>query len=156
MKTENIPQAQVIFGHAGIDTPTPIGSARDLMEIMSGGFGSRLMTEVREKRGLAYGVWPASPLITAPWSSAAATRNDRVADSLAIIRRMAAHGQHGPSPAEIAEAAWRTPSASPIAGNRPSLTGCDLGLPISYLRPADASTRSAMITTDRQTPVSRG
>ena len=55
--TEKIPQAQVVFGHAGIDTADPdwFGAAI-LMEIMSGGFGSRLMTEVREKRGLAYGV----------------------------------------------------------------------------------------------------
>ncbi len=156
VKTENIPQAQVVFGHAGIDTADPdwFGAAI-LMEIMSGGFGSRLMTEVREKRGLAYGVSAGlAPLDhSALVIGGTATRNDRVADSLAIIRaewrRMA---EHGPSPAEIADA-----KAAIIGGYALGLTDSraiarrltglqSLGLPISYFE--DRPARINAVTAD--------
>jgi len=72
-----------------------------------GGFSSRLMNEVREKRGLAYDT--ESYLIPRDHAGliggAVATRNDRMADSLAIIRhewqRMA---DLGVTPAELAAA----------------------------------------------------
>ncbi|WP_145107486.1 M16 family metallopeptidase [Cereibacter sediminicola] len=52
------PQASVRFGHEGIKRDDPdFFPAYVLNEILGGGrFGSRLMTEVREKRGLTYGI----------------------------------------------------------------------------------------------------
>lgn len=52
------PQAVVIFGHEGIPRDDPdYVPAYVLNEIVGGSrFGSRLMTELREKRGLTYGV----------------------------------------------------------------------------------------------------
>ena len=57
--------------------------------ILGGGsFASRLMDEVREKRGLAYGVntslvpYESAPMIMA----SVATRNDAVAESISVIR----------------------------------------------------------------------
>ncbi|RHZ98458.1 insulinase family protein [Cereibacter sphaeroides] len=52
------PQASVRFGQTGIERDDPdFFPAYVLNEILGGGrFGSRLMTEVREKRGLTYGI----------------------------------------------------------------------------------------------------
>ncbi|MFT4150841.1 MAG: pitrilysin family protein [Paracoccaceae bacterium] len=52
------PQSVVIFGQQGIDVKDPDYFAASLLnEILGGGrFSARLMTEVREKRGLTYGI----------------------------------------------------------------------------------------------------
>jgi len=52
------PQAVVLFGHEGIKNSDPdFFPAFIASEILGGGrFGTRLMTEVREKRGLTYGI----------------------------------------------------------------------------------------------------
>lgn len=54
----NVPQSKVILGHLGIDRHHPDYFAAYMMNYIlgGGGFNSRLMEEVREKRGLAYGV----------------------------------------------------------------------------------------------------
>ncbi len=52
------PQAVILFGHGGIPRDDPdFFAATILNEVLGGGrFGARLMTEVREKRGLTYGI----------------------------------------------------------------------------------------------------
>ncbi len=52
------PQALILFGHGGIPRDDPdFFAATILNEVLGGGrFGARLMTEVREKRGLTYGI----------------------------------------------------------------------------------------------------
>lgn len=52
------PQSVILFGQQGISRDDPeFMNAFVLAEILGGGrFGTRLMTEVREKRGLAYGI----------------------------------------------------------------------------------------------------
>lgn len=52
------PQAVALFGHAGIKRDDPDFFAAYVMNqvLGAGGFESRLMTEVREKRGLTYGI----------------------------------------------------------------------------------------------------
>jgi zinc protease len=76
--------------------------------ILGGGtFTSRLFDEVREKRGLAYGI--NSSLVTQEYASSlvigTATRSDRAAETLGVIRdtvrRMA---EEGPTEAELAAA----------------------------------------------------
>jgi zinc protease len=104
-----VPQAVVTFGGPGIARNDPDFMAAYIVNHILGGgtFSSRLYREVREKRGLAYGVsdslvWfrRASVLI-----GATATRADRTGDALAIIesevKRMA---ESGPTPEELAKA----------------------------------------------------
>ena len=103
-----MPQSTVLFGQRGLkrDDPDYVAAAI-LMEIMGGGFGSRLTEEIREKRGLAYSVSAG----LAPMDHSAAivgsvgTANARVAESIALVRaewqRMAGDG---PTEAEVADA----------------------------------------------------
>lgn len=105
----DVPQAVVTFGGQGLAR-----SDQDFMagyivnHILGGGsFSSRLYKEVREKRGLAYGVseslvWFKHAAITI---GGTATRADRTSDALAIIetetKRMA---EGGPTEEELAAA----------------------------------------------------
>ncbi len=87
---KNIPQSVVIFGGPGIRRDDPDWYAAFILNYVlgGGGFASRLTEEVREKRGLAYSV----NSYLQPMESSAlhmggvATRNDRVAESLTLIR----------------------------------------------------------------------
>lgn len=96
----DFPQSVVIFGSQGIARDDPDFMSAFMMNYIlgEGGFSSRLMTEVREKRGLAYSVGTSlSPLKSAAMIfGQVATRNERVGQSLAIIRgelrRMAEEG----------------------------------------------------------------
>lgn len=84
------PQSVAIFGHAGIERTDPDFFAAYVMNqvLGSGGFGSRLMDEVREKRGLTYGVY--SYLVLREHVNLVmgqvASSNDSVAEAIAVIR----------------------------------------------------------------------
>jgi zinc protease len=102
-------QAVMMFGAPGLKRSDPDWFAALIANHVLGGGGltSRLMNEVREKRGLTYGVY--SSLV--PYEHAAlingtsSTENARAAQSLEIIRaewrRM---GEQGPSASEIDDA----------------------------------------------------
>jgi zinc protease len=85
-----IPQSVVTFGEPGIkrDDPDWYAASIDNYVLGGGGFASRLMNEVRVKRGLAYGVYTylvplrASGVIL----GGVATQNSRVAQSIDVIR----------------------------------------------------------------------
>jgi zinc protease len=85
-----IPQSVVNFGQPGIKRADPDWYAATIVNhiLGGGGFSSRLMTEVREKRGLAYGI--GSYLLplreTAVILGSVATQNEHVADSIALVR----------------------------------------------------------------------
>jgi zinc protease len=104
-----IPQSTVSFGEQGLKRDDPDWYAAYVMNYIlgGGGFASRLMTEVRVKRGLAYGVHTA----LAPRRHAAllegdvATRNDRLGESLAVIRQEWRHLAEGGVTAEELRAA---------------------------------------------------
>ena len=104
-----IPQSVVTFGEQGIKRSDPDWYAAyvDNYILGGGGFSSRLMTEVREKRGLAYGVATyLYPLRNGGVIlGSVATQNARVAESIAIIRQewQRMHDE-GPSEAELADA----------------------------------------------------
>lgn len=95
-----IPQSVVQFGAAGLKRDDPDWYAAYVMNYIlgGGGFSSRLLNEVRVKRGLAYSVYS----YLRPYDHAGlifggvASRNDRVAESLRLVReewrRMAAKG----------------------------------------------------------------
>ncbi|MEL7346314.1 MAG: pitrilysin family protein [Pseudomonadota bacterium] len=96
----DVPQATALFGHGGLERSDPDYIPAFVMNYVlgGGGFSSRLMTEVREKRGLAYGVYSyLSDLEGAPlYLGSVQTENARIAESLSVIRaewaRMAAEG----------------------------------------------------------------
>lgn len=84
------PQSVALFGHAGIDRDSEdFFAAYILNEILGGsGIESRLFEEVREKRGLTYGVY--SYLVSKEHSDvylgSVASANDRIADAITVIR----------------------------------------------------------------------
>ncbi|WP_374368963.1 M16 family metallopeptidase [Dongia sp.] len=105
----DIPQASIIFAQPGLKRDDPDFFAAYLMNytLGGGGFSSRLMTELREKRGLTYGV--STDLVTLDRVGLITghfeTGNDKVAETLKILRaewqRMA---REGPTEAELASA----------------------------------------------------
>lgn len=84
------PQSVVMFGQPGIDRDDPdFFAAYILNHILGGGsFESRLMQEVREKRGLTYGVYSylANKDNADLWLGSVASANGRVAESIDVIR----------------------------------------------------------------------
>jgi zinc protease len=101
-----LPQTTLRLAYPGVARAAPDFFAAYLMNHILGGgtFSSRLFDQVREKRGLAYGV--GSSLVTSKYSSGllirTATRSDRAAETLGVIRdevrRMA---EDGPTEAEL-------------------------------------------------------
>ncbi|HEY5911068.1 MAG TPA: pitrilysin family protein, partial [Verrucomicrobiae bacterium] len=58
IEKSDVNQANIAFGHLGIETRNPDYFAAQVMnEILSGGFASRMFSNVRSKQGLAYSVW---------------------------------------------------------------------------------------------------
>jgi zinc protease len=104
--TMPIPQSVVAFGERGIKRDDPDWYVALVMnEILAGsGVTSRLTTEIREKRGLAYGVSAGlSPLRHAGvLFGRVATRNDRVSEVLDILRaEWRRFRDDGPTSAEL-------------------------------------------------------
>lgn len=105
----DVPQAVLTFGGAGIARKDPDFIAAFVVNHILGGgsFSSRLYEEVREKRGLAYGVYSyLLPLDrTALVMAGTATSSERAGEALSIIekeiRRLA---EEGPKAAELAKA----------------------------------------------------
>ena len=105
----DVPQAVVTFGGQGIARNDPDFMAGYIVNHILGGgsFSSRLYKEVREKRGLAYGVSDSLVWFTraAVVIGGTATRAERTGDALAIIeqetKRMA---DEGPTADELAAA----------------------------------------------------
>ncbi len=84
------PQSVVIWGQRGPKRDDPDYYAAYVMNhiLGGGGFLSRLYEEVREKRGLAYGVYSylAPHDYAGLYLGGVATRNDAVAETLAVVR----------------------------------------------------------------------
>ena len=104
-----VPQSVATFGLAGIPRKDPDFIPAFVMNhiLGGGGFSSRLMEEVREKRGLAYSVYSyLQPYQhTAIFAGGVATKNEEIGQSLDVIRaeleRMATEG---PTPQELENA----------------------------------------------------
>ncbi|MCP5323616.1 M16 family metallopeptidase [Albidovulum sp.] len=138
------PQSVVIFGQEGIKRDDPdFFAAYVLNQIIGGqGFASRLMEEVREKRGLTYGIgtYLAPMDLAETWQGSFASANEKVAQAVSVVRaewaRIAAEGA---SDAEIAAAKTYLTGSYPLRfdGNGPIATilvGMQLdGLPVDYL-----------------------
>jgi zinc protease len=126
----DIPQAIISFGLPGLKRDDPDFIPAFVMNHILGGgsFSSRLYQEVREKRGLAYSV--SSGLVamdaTGLLSGGTSTRNDRAAQSLAVIEEeLKRMGAEGPTTIELEQAkrflignwAMRFETSTQIAAN---------------------------------------
>lgn len=84
------PQSVAVFGQRGLTRDDPDFFAAYVLNTILGGssFESRLMREVREKRGLTYGVY--TYLVprdhTELMMGSVASANDRIADAIEVIR----------------------------------------------------------------------
>lgn len=138
------PQSVVVFGQEGIRRDAPdFFAAFVLNHILGGqGFASRLMEEVREKRGLTYGIgtYLAPMDLAETWQGSFASANEKVAEAIGVVRtewaRIAAEGV---SDAELQAAKTYLTGSYPLRfdGNGPIadiLVGMQLdGLPVDYL-----------------------
>lgn len=138
------PQSVVLFGQAGIDRDDPDYFAAFILNhiLGGGGFESRLMQEVREKRGLTYGVYSflADRDLAYWWGGSLNSANGKVAEAVSVIRdewtRMLSDGV---SDAELADAKTYLTGAYPLRfdGNAPIasiLVGMQMqGLPASHI-----------------------
>ncbi len=120
------PQSVVTFAQPGIDRDDPDFFAAYLLNqiLGGGGFESRLMQEVREKRGLTYGVY--SYLVDRDgaqlWMGQVASANDRVAQAIEVIRdEWAKMRETGVTEEELQDAKTYMTGAYPLRfdGNAP-------------------------------------
>lgn len=84
------PQTVVTFAQAGLPIDDPDFFAAFVADhiLGGGGFSARLMNEIREKRGLTYGVGTglANGLYGDSWMGGMSSGNDKVAEVIALVR----------------------------------------------------------------------
>ncbi|MCO5158997.1 MAG: insulinase family protein [Aquamicrobium sp.] len=114
-----LPQASLQLVYPGVEREDPTFFAAFLMNHVLGGgtFSSRLFDEVREKRGLAYGV--GSSLITSDLADmlmiGTSTRADRAQEALGVIRDVIRDvAENGVTEQELAKAKTYLVGAYPI------------------------------------------
>ena len=115
----NTPQSVALFGHEGIERHDPdFFPAFVMNQIMgAGGFGSRLMQEVREKRGLTYGI--GSYLVPKDYGylylGQFASSNDRIAEAIDVVKgEWARLAEEGVTEEELADAQRYLTGAYPL------------------------------------------
>jgi zinc protease len=110
-----VPQSVASFAVNGVERRDPDFIAAFVLNqiIGGGGFASRLMEEVREKRGLAYSVYSyLQPYRSASlFAGGVATKNEEMANSIDVIR------------GELKRMAEQGPTAEEWANSRSFLTG---------------------------------
>ena len=145
------PQSVALFGHEGITRDDDDFFAAYVLNVILGGgsFEARLMEEVREKRGLTYGVY--SFLVPKDYGELymgqVASANDRVAEAIEVIRaEWARMATDGVTQDELDRAKTFLTGAYPLRfdGNGPIaniMVGMQMqGLPIDYI-----ATRNAQV-----------
>ncbi|MGD9917253.1 MAG: M16 family metallopeptidase [Paenirhodobacter sp.] len=138
------PQSVVIFGQKGLAMDDPdFFAAYVFNQILgAGGFSSRLMEEVREKRGLTYGIYTylVPKDLAETWQGSFASANDKTAEAIAIVKQEWAKAAKGAvTDTELEDAKTYLTGAYPLRfdgnGNIADiLAGMQLeGLPIDYI-----------------------
>lgn len=138
-------QAHVMLGHAGIargdDRWPALHVANHILG--GGGFSSRLMSEVREKRGLVYGVSSRlSPMeALGPFRIALQTRGDQAGEAVELVRsELERFVEEGPTEQEVSDARRNIVGGFPLQiDSNAKLAGylAMIGfydLPLDYLR----------------------
>ena len=137
------PQSLLLFGHEGLERDDPdFITAYILNEIFGGrGFNSRLMEEVRVKRGLTYGIGTfLSPMLNAALLMGQANvENSNVAEAVEVIREEWSKVAEGVTEEELEAAKTYLTGAYPLRfdGNA-TIAGIMVGmqmqdLPIDYI-----------------------
>lgn len=142
------PQAVVMFGQNGIERNDPdYFAAYILNDILGGeGFGSHLMTELREKRGLTYGAytWLADYDQADLLAGQFATDNRTAGEAVDILKAEWAKAAQGVTEVELAATKTYLTGAYPLRfdGNGPIanlLVGMQMiGLPLDYIATRNA------------------
>ncbi len=140
----DVPQTSIRFSLPGISRDDPDYMTAIVVNHILGGssFSSWLFKEVREERGLAYSVWThlQNYRKSAIFSGGTSTKNERAAESLAVIEEQIAKlVNEGPSADELEKAkkyligsyALRFDTSTKIAGNLVSLQVEDY--PVEFL-----------------------
>ena len=143
-----VPQSIILLGQPGIKRDDPDWFAASLVNYVlgGGGFNSRLMEEVREKRGLTYGIYTslASYDRAGIVMSSSSTENTRAGRALDVTREVWTRmHEQGPTEEELANAkkyltgsfALRLDSTTAIARTLVSVQYDKLG--INYLNERD-------------------
>ncbi|WP_263261372.1 pitrilysin family protein [Pseudomonas sp. RIT-PI-S] len=137
-------QSHLLLGQLGIDRNDPDYAALSMGNqiLGGGGFGTRLMTEVRERRGLAYGISSGfSPMQgRGPFSISLQTRAPVSQGTLELVRQVLRdYLRDGPTEAELAAAKKELAGSFPLSNaSNASIVGqlASMGfynLPPSYL-----------------------
>ncbi|CUH47375.1 M16 family metallopeptidase [Ruegeria atlantica] len=138
------PQSVALFGHAGIDRDDPDFFAAFVLNhiLGGGGFESRLMQEVREKRGLTYGIgtYLVPKDLASVYLGSVSSSNDRIAEAVELIRdEWARAASEGVTQKELDDAKTYLTGAYPLRfdGNG-QIAGIMVGmqmedLPIDYI-----------------------
>lgn len=145
------PQSVALWAQPGLDRDDPDFFAAFVLNTILGGSGpqSRLMEEVREKRGLTYGVY--SYLVNKEgadlWLGSLASGNETMAEALTVVRaewqRLA---EEGVTQAELDAAKTYLTGAYPLRfdGNGP-IAGLLAGMQIMDLSPDYIATRNDQV-----------
>lgn len=143
------PQSVVVFGQKGLAMDDPDFFAAYVLNQILGesGFSSRLMTEVREKRGLTYGIYTylVPKDLAETWQGGFASANEKVAEAIEVTRAEWARMAGGEvTEAELSDAKTYLTGAYPLRfdGNDAIaniLVGMQLnGMPIDYVNTRNA------------------
>lgn len=145
------PQSVVLFGQRGISISDDDYFAAVLLnQILGGGsFKSRLMQEVREKRGLTYGVYSylQSRDLADAYMGSVSSSNDRIAEAITVIKdqwRLAA--ENGVTEDELGNAKTYLTGAYPLRfdGNS-TIAGILVGMQLIGLDPEYIKTRNERV-----------
>jgi len=151
-------QTHVLVGQLGIarDDPDYVALTMGNQILGGGGFGTRLMTEVRERRGLAYGVSSGFSAMQAqgPFLISLQTRAQVSQGTLELVRQVLRDFlRDGPTEAELAAAKQELAGSFPLSNaSNASIVG-QLGgmgfynLPVSYLE--DFMAQSQQLTIEQ-------
>jgi zinc protease len=147
----DVPQSTVMITMPGIKRDDPDWYAAMLMNhvLGGGGFAGRLMNEVREKRGLAYGAYShlstyrRAGLLTA----SVGTANERVAQSIEIIReQFELMAKHGVTDTELSDAkAYLNGSIALSLDSTGSIAGLLHSMQVDGLPPDHMARRKGLI-----------
>jgi zinc protease len=114
------PQTLVLFSGPGVRRDDPDFFAAYLLNYIlgGGGFSSRLVDDIREQRGLTYGI--GTGLSIQPhywrWTGSVSTMNDKAEEVVGLVRENIERlGREGPTEQELADAKAYVTGAFPLA-----------------------------------------
>lgn len=116
------PQTVVSFAQPGLSMDDPDYFAAFVTDhiLGGGGFSSRLMEEIREKRGLTYGVYTSlvNNVYGPSWRGGMSSSNDLVAEAVDLVRSEWARMADGVSEKELADAKTYLTGEYPLRSGR--------------------------------------